>query len=527
MTFTRANLFRLTRGGGGAPTPPGEVPYIVPGGGWGGDVTETPPANGEPGAYAYAAGPYGRPCGNIQFADLTDDQEVTLNWHFFHPSSDERFALTGKQSDVVKVEVACDNGEWFEAPEVLDERANPPEWVNQVKLRRADFPRVGKLHEVRVRVHVADGQNRVLQGDVDGPFPGYFFTPNDGSLFGARRMISKSLGVDTNDGLTEATPKLTLRSAKEAIFAASGNTTVGGGLIDIIDGDYTLGDATENFDRSSGDRWLTIRRHPASAPEAVSITGAPFSGAGLRVTKIRLKNLRLGGLATFSTNSGLNARILCEDCDANGPGQQYGGDIPGGLLGVTWKAAYWHGGTYLNYPAGLKAWRTVSYAVMDAIGEDAYSNSPVVYACTVSNINRGSHAGGSNAWHPDVAALPTAPTENFMWYGITADQDILAQGIFGDNNATATVTGMLVQSIRYAKAGEDWRAFTLARTSTDVSVIDCEFGPGTITFDDGMPPGETVTDKFNPTRMTMGNVTSTGNVVGRDHPQVKIRGGNI
>jgi len=522
--MNRAQLFRLIRRGAGTPPLPAEVPYLVPGAGWGGVETETPPPNGTSGTKGYSTAPQGRICGNAPFVDLTADEEITLRWHIRHRPTAAEFA-SGMVSNVTKVEASVEDGLWFELPRVLDEQSGLECYT--AKLRLSDFTAIGTLHEVRVRAHVSNGHNRVWQGDIDGPFAGYFFTPNDGTLFAARRYLSQSTGSDSNDGLSPATAKLTMKAAKDSIWTASGNTTVGGGLIDIIDGTYPLGDGTENFGRSSGDRWLTIRRHPDSAPEDVLITGTPFSDAGLRVTKIRLKGLRLGGIATFATTEPLNARILCEDCDADGPGQQFGGDIPGALLGVTWKAAYWVGGTYKNYPSGLKSFNMVAYAQLESIGEDAFSNSLNVYGCSVKDINRGSHAGGPNAWHPDVAALPTAPTQNVMWYGITALENIYAEGLFGNNNSTATVDDLLIEDVQYARAGEAWIALSIARTSNNVTIINSDFGPGPIIFDDGKPPETTVTNHFNPTEMTLINVTSSGSVTGRDHSEVDILGGNI
>lgn len=387
----------------------------------------------------------------------------------------------GISSNVEGMYFQCNGGDIVYVDKIYTDDKGHKSW--SVLIDANNFP-VTSRYEFRCWPKLSCGPSKVMQeDDQDAAWRSIFFNiDKNGTQFYDTRYVDIVNGNDSNSGLTRELPKLTIRGAKEAIYSnpASGGQVGGGEIVLMHNGaGHSPGSAvTENFQRVTGNRWLTIRGDDGVRPVFDTMLGGD---SNLRIAGIRFVGCDFTGAIVLSNNnSNVNARALLalQDCTYVGSGQHVNTPYSS-LIGSTWQRVYVDGFDFSQAQSGFTSSNTfmLKNITMSNIGADAVSNTRSVQNVTVDNIFRGSNTG----WHPDLYQFTNAGyvIENVMLWDVQST-NLNSQGIFSDSQADG-VSDIISFSATRVKAtlsmteSPNWVALSINRKSNELHFADCEF----------------------------------------------------
>ncbi len=177
-----------------------------------------------------------------------------------------------------RVEVSLDNGPWSK---VTSKTMNPDSGVEEYTTILDPSLVADGLHEVRAIAYPLVGKPRVLESL-------WIATDDGNSLPKEIRYVSTS-GSDSNNGLTLATPKLTIASALISLTSREGAT------IYLAAGTYlTYNLSYPSNEMTNTNRWLTVTPNPGLTRDQVTL--APNSNQNIywgKLKRVRFLNLTL------------------------------------------------------------------------------------------------------------------------------------------------------------------------------------------------------------------------------------------
>lgn len=426
-----------TGGSGGGGSGGNETgPYLTPGAGWAGHTPQPDPV-GRPGDFGYDAKAIAR-WDVVPFQ--TFDAEFNVGVVAFHINGIDR------------VEFAVNGGPWTPVREMrLNPRTNVVEyWAT---LRASDFPD-GPI-EVRAIAWPTVGEPRVLAGALTGTTESargehsmFLNTNANGTLPSAVRYVSPT-GSDSNNGLTEATPKRTISDAIWSLHQAGG--AANGGTVYLTAGSHT----TDNLgwpkqQATNSNRWLTISAAPGLSPEDVIVTKGTgdVRPGGIRLLRWSNVTLRVDPSQAVYASWQSDARVWYDDLIVDGDDRMRWNGTWNTWTGGTAFAGgkYMTDSTVRNTHGGPEGFLLVRNVDVRAIISDAFSSSSVVINAYVTDMDP-----GSSSAHPDVLQYSGGSPANLVIYGLTTDPDF---------NYPNGVQGFFPTGVT---------AFT------DVAVVDCVF----------------------------------------------------
>lgn len=526
------NIRRFLRRVRGVVAPAEDTAQMLsPGPGWGGVPTPDPDPVGSPGDVGYRTIP-------VMGWDIPPGLDVDEVIYFslietHQPTVAER--ALGVKSNVIGVRYSVDGAEWkYETRRRTNPQNGTPDTFF-IGIDPAEFPD-GKV-EVRAIPVVSCGHSKVMQGDVlTGPYHSMILHMNaGGSLFAPRYWVaSNGTGSDNNAG-TKAAPFATLSKARAAIFTASGGVGVGGGRIRLRGGSYSLGDATENLMRSSGDRWLYIEAEPGEDVVFDRMHTNLVNFTGLNVSRLAVRGCRSTGDQVFVSKDA-SQYLLLEDHQHVGAGQQITGSFSGSLIGTgSFRWIWARRTTYKDARNGLRGARLIHDVHYERIGEDAFTGVRTGILSTSNIQDRGAaNSGWAGAWHPDFMAFDVPRSgdtdhtqRNTLLYHCHG-VDISAQIFFADTrpaagqpDAAANIEGFGIVNCSVARRpATNWQAWFIGRPFKNGHINGLVLtGGGAMDFTSLVATYEDV---------VFDDVFTDGNVNGlSSHPEITVRGGNM
>jgi hypothetical protein len=417
------------------------TPLLVPGSGWSG-ATAQPDAVGDSQAFGYDAKAIAR-WDVVPFQTFAGTFNVGV----------VAFHIEG----IDRVEFSVNGGNWQPATSM---RLNPTTNVVEyfVALRASDFAD-GPV-EVRAIAWPNIGEPRVLAGALPGTHGEHsmFLNANaNGTLPAEVRYVSPT-GSDSNNGLTPETPKLTLSGARDGINPTN-FSDVGGGRILCAAGNYTLGRNPENIGRNCATQWLTIEPMPGVARADV-IIDAKGTADGIRTGKVRLRNITVK--VELSGNGPQEDYYWLDNCHIEGPDRTSMSVAGTSLTGYYLTDCTVNKIRYLARNCVL-----MRNVVASEIGEDAFGYATI--NCTITDLD-----SDNESFHPDVLQM-FGNAQNVIFYGVTANDGMVGQGIFHDGNGAIRDIAIVDSDVRVTGSFYHWQ---LMGNTTNLLAKNCTFGGG-------------------------------------------------
>ncbi|WP_332771617.1 hypothetical protein [Phenylobacterium sp.] len=293
---------------------------------------------GEQGSDPMALG-YGRPpiaSWNVpQFMTVT--APIKIGVVAFKPSSDAEYnGGAGVISNISYVDFNCDGGPPAGGATVRsmsmtmnDDSDTVEYWVELDPENFSDG-----LHECQAVVVPTTGIGKGLQGTFDITTNNtldrsLFITTNKSGTYPADTRYVATTGTNFSTGggcgQTSATPCANIGYAKERIQSALGQ--VGGGLICVAPGTYSMGMPVDNQTRSAPNEYLTVDSCGPGGTKENVILNRIDSPSGLRARKLRLQNVTWdmrgapGGGGINNGGGGDDALIWAHNVTWIGPGR--------------------------------------------------------------------------------------------------------------------------------------------------------------------------------------------------------------
>jgi hypothetical protein len=272
------------------------------------------------------------------------------------------------------------------------------------------------------------------------------------------RYVATDGNDDTGDG-TSLTPFATiLKAARDIQDEQTGNAD--GGTIYLKAGSYTWGEYSFALFTTTVDRWLTIMPAPGLDKTDVTITGSSSSD-GIRTKLVRMYDCTITG--RLLTPDAQGHKYWFDNCGFTGANRT-ANLIPSGF-----DEGYWTDCTMTilrNGPSG----QLVRDITLSEVGEIAFQQCGLLVNSSVEDIA----IPEGEDYHPDVYQF-FGNTGNVIIYGLTADTDIDAQGLFAGNNID--LTDCAIVDVTVVNGGV-WRTFSFGGPTRNLYVKDSSFtGP--------------------------------------------------
>jgi hypothetical protein len=236
-----------------------------------------------------------------------------------------------------------------------------------------------------------------------------------------------ALAIDADADGSPEKPYHTLAGAALSIAKESSDGTADGGILYLLPGDHGYGPGLDKPPKTAH-RWLTIAPAPGVDPTKVRLTR---SLGGMITKLVHVQNVAVApedSRIFFYASGPMEDQLWLDHCDLHGPNR---GTEINWFRG--WTDVYATDCAVGRANDGLREATLQRNVVVDDIGSDAFTGTKVIVNCRASNIDK----RGMIKLHPDVVQYGKR-TENVIIYGLTAVDNIGAQGVFGDPNTSMT-----------------------------------------------------------------------------------------
>jgi hypothetical protein len=284
------------------------------------------------------------------------------------------------------------------------------------------------------------------------------------------RYVSPSGSDTTGDGSAN-NPFATIFKAGLAIQAASGTSAADNGTVYLMAGDYDwAGSNGPDINTSSG--WITIAAVPGVSASQVRITTSGGASVMLHTKLVHLKDITVFAGVLRQSND-ITPMVWFDGCILTGTSTTQDNPFAGPTA--------FTGGVFVtdtsvqNNTDGVTCATLQRNVAVDNIGSDAFQNAQMLVNCVVSNIT----VPGGQSYHPDVLQLFGMLYSNVIYYGVTATQNINAQGLFldhGDQNTSLQDAAFVNFNINTAASSQ---VFQFCAPSQNVLILNGNFTGGT------------------------------------------------
>jgi len=438
----------------------GSIQTVIPGTGWTGLTTSV---NGvdvtaQRGSSSNVGYNFSPTCYVEEPPFFEIDSPYILWIHAYHTGPLSDFDTNHPLFGMEKVTVACDGGAWL----TLSAQYNSAEnfWGFPVRIDPAQWADGYPSETVRCMRFVAwprNGKPRVLQNAYNDARQAFKFTTNANGTFTRTKRYFGSNGSSGNDGLTPATPKVTM---EQAIASFSPDTAHGrdyGDLELICTGGTNLAFSTSST-RATTFRAMKLSPLAGLQPSDCVFTGSNSSGMGTRL--FHVKGVSFSGIQAtgISGSSG-----YFEDCSFDGGATWLAQDFPFNHANVI---AWVRGGVYNNYGSTFRGTRSVVNVTVPLCGRNFIQN--VLY---LRNVTLQTIPSTSNL-HPDTFQYYNRNNINVLgagwtYGGIAENVTVLnanAQGpFFKDNNY---IIGMFMYNCNFSLNNTGRNTFVIGSNTT-------------------------------------------------------------